>query len=315
MRTAFLHITSLCGNHCKHCFANSGSRGFHASYHKISQRIKKLKGFVSRISINGGEPFLHPDLLSIAGECLDANVEVSVVTSGLNVSKSSLVKLSKYPVVLCVSVDGYDSKQHDALRSNGSFEKALSVLNMAAELGIKTRVITVVNKYNCVNPEKLVCFLQQLPVRQIVLFYLMPWGRAINNRQLYLDFDEWSSFLHSAERAVIDSGPVILVEPAYAELFQKSLVAQPCSVITKKFLTITVKGDVYPCPGFCTGDAGYMLGNIDNDNTAHIINNAIDLQQFAFQDNQCPALGKFVQHETHTTKIPRCVMHWENLSR
>ena len=83
-RKAMVQICEPCNMMCAHCFVAATKRGKYMSVTQIKERlIPALKeARVTRVTITGGEPFVHEDLVEIAVELHEAGFAVGICTNG-----------------------------------------------------------------------------------------------------------------------------------------------------------------------------------------------------------------------------------------
>jgi sulfatase maturation enzyme AslB (radical SAM superfamily) len=99
------------------------------------------------VSFCGGEPFVHPDFMTIAEEAINAGLKVQLVTNGSLVKAEHMRRLRRLDC-FTVSIDGVPSA-HDKIRGvPGSWEKAVAALNMALDTGIVAGTNTVIQRDN-----------------------------------------------------------------------------------------------------------------------------------------------------------------------
>src|SRR6266508_1075924 len=68
-RKALVQITERCNLHCAHCFVSAGLQGTDIPLARIESDVlpQLLQARVSRLTLTGGEPFAHRELLPIVG--------------------------------------------------------------------------------------------------------------------------------------------------------------------------------------------------------------------------------------------------------
>jgi hypothetical protein len=102
---------------------------------------------VDLVSLEGGEPFLRPDLPKILGACLEFAQKVKIVTSGVVPFHSLPADLLRDPrFFLELSLDG-PREIHDFLR-DGSWGRAWTFLRAGLERGIQMRLRSVISRHN-----------------------------------------------------------------------------------------------------------------------------------------------------------------------
>ena len=82
-RKALLQVTERCNLNCAHCFLSAGPKGDHMSIDDIRNtvmpRLKECR--VVSITLTGGEPFLHPDILDIVLLFKANNIRVGICSN------------------------------------------------------------------------------------------------------------------------------------------------------------------------------------------------------------------------------------------
>ncbi|MFN3874053.1 MAG: radical SAM protein, partial [Ignavibacterium sp.] len=184
---SWLEPTSKCNLYCEGCYRKNEKDG-----HKSFDEIKKdLDVFTSLrksdgISIAGGDPLTHPEILDIVAEIKRRNLKPIINTNGLALTKDLLKKLKK------AGVFGFtfhiDSKQNRP-GWKGKNEIELNELRyhyakMLAEEGNISCAFnsTVYDDTKHFIPEMLKWAHQNIDIVQVMVFILY---RAVNNK----DFD------------------------------------------------------------------------------------------------------------------------------
>jgi molybdenum cofactor biosynthesis enzyme MoaA len=140
LRSLWFQITgTLCNLACRHCFNASGPRDpwlgmLTADVVRRSLREAEALG-VRELYFTGGEPFLHPDLLSLIEAGL-AVAPVTVLTNGTLVDDAMADRLARisasarYSLELRVSLDAPTAAENDAIRGHGSFARAVRAIQL-----------------------------------------------------------------------------------------------------------------------------------------------------------------------------------------
>jgi len=103
----------------------------------------EAEGF-TELYLTGGEPFIHPDIVTMCEEAA-ARFETVVLTNAMLFTtgrrRDDLERLAGLPrLTIQSSVDGSTAALHDAWRGAGSWEKAMEGLALARRLGLPLRV-------------------------------------------------------------------------------------------------------------------------------------------------------------------------------
>lgn len=131
-RKALLQITERCDLHCVHCFLSAGNYGDTMPIGIISgmviPRLKECR--VISVTLTGGEPFVHPDIIEIARLLREADIKVSICTNGASMSLKQMEALAKIGnIYLNVSLDGFRPESHGKFRGDKtSFSKTIKII-------------------------------------------------------------------------------------------------------------------------------------------------------------------------------------------
>jgi MoaA/NifB/PqqE/SkfB family radical SAM enzyme len=128
------------------------------------------------ISIGGGEPFMHPELLPIC-EALGPDHFLVMITNGWFVTRENAAALWRTGVYeVSVSVDYADPERHDAQRrTKGAHARALEALRILHETRVhpqqRVNMITVVMDDNVDDVEQLVARSAEMGISYLVTLY------------------------------------------------------------------------------------------------------------------------------------------------
>jgi len=140
-KKAILQITEQCNLHCKHCFVSAQRNGEVMNLEVIEKNIlpRLLKMNVIKVSLTGGEPFMHPHLLEICYLLANNDIETTICTNGTLVSSNILDKFIKIPKLkFNISLDGFSYNSHGKFRgmkSSTDFDKLLSNIQNIGNVG------------------------------------------------------------------------------------------------------------------------------------------------------------------------------------
>jgi MoaA/NifB/PqqE/SkfB family radical SAM enzyme len=149
-----LDITNACNLRCTHCYhshhKNSGALSLDGWFEVLEQYEQLLNNNQLKPSIVlcGGEPTTSPYLFPVLDKLNEkfGKPPVFILTNGTLLNSELLTAMKPYDVTFQVSLDGPDSKRHDAIRGQGSFEKAIQGARLAFDYGIQTNILAVLSK-------------------------------------------------------------------------------------------------------------------------------------------------------------------------
>lgn len=147
-----LYITTHCTLRCKHCFLlQKGDLNKHElSLSYIIPMLDELAYHkVFMISINGGDPLLHPDLIQIIKEIRKRNILPLMGITGVAISENLANHLFEAGLrCIQVSLDGIDEESNAIFRGKGFFDEILNGITILQNAGIKVNIATIINKNN-----------------------------------------------------------------------------------------------------------------------------------------------------------------------
>ena len=119
-RKASIQITERCNLHCAHCFVSSGDWGEHMRFEDIVERVlpRLRRARVERITLTGGEPFVHPAIMDICQAIADLDMPLGVCTNATQTSDEQIARLKALGNVhVNVSFDGFRPESHGKFRA------------------------------------------------------------------------------------------------------------------------------------------------------------------------------------------------------
>lgn len=167
-RYLFIRILEACNADCFMCqYALSRDR-FRFDLREFEEILSPARALgVEFVRFTGGEPLLHRDLESLIRTGAAAGMKMSVITNGFALPKM-VERLSAAGLAqVIVSIDGASASTHDSYRNTpGLFGRCIAGLEMARDLGVLTRVNTVVGPHNYQEMPALQRKLTELGVQQ-----------------------------------------------------------------------------------------------------------------------------------------------------
>ena len=267
-------VTARCNASCKHCFYwENISEADIKQELKVDEirKVSKTLGHIKALSLTGGEPFLRDDLADIARIFYENNDihHLVVHSNGLmpgkikEVSRAILKKCKGLPLVVSLSLDGFEA-EHDSVRGvKGTYNKVLQTIEILQDLRAKHKnfevdIISVVSHYNYSNirpfmdfvrtnlkvdghhielvggetREKIATDITPEQFKDIICYLRKTWTREVRKTDYAL-----SSF-----KQVID----VLTPEIEMETMVRNKMILPCKA-GKKVIVISEKGDVDPC--------------------------------------------------------------------
>ena len=244
-----LEITDCCNLKCVHCYVKNRS----VENEKNCLNIDEIKDIleqakrmnVFKITITGGEPFSHPQIIEILSEIKNQNFICYVLTNGTLINDRNIKTIKKCVNKLFLSNYGF---------SKDTYESVTKVLNSRKmyESGIKLLI-----KYNIPFEERIILLKEnETEVSKFVNSGLQIetciCGDRKNNYAIYHRPSDY------ALKYVFGS------RKSSYKILTRKLDDKVCNLGCSS-LTIKASGEVTPCNNYC-----FSLGNIKNDNLISI---------------------------------------------
>lgn len=147
-------VTDRCNSHCEHCiFRSKKEDKIPMNKEEISKCINEFHELgICSVTMVGGEPLMHPDIISIIQMFDKSKINLVLFTNGsLLCPMSSDLRKSGLNRVM-VSIDFPEAHKHDAFRKHkGLFEKAINGIRQAQKQGMFVGMSTTINPKTTVH--------------------------------------------------------------------------------------------------------------------------------------------------------------------
>lgn len=256
MKHVSIEIIRRCPNNCMHCSSESGPACKEIidvqKVREVFDGLEKMK--VEEVSLSGGEPFLHSDLVDIVKYGKSKGFKINIYTSGImfndnneciSLNANILDELSKVGVdKLIFNMQSLKDDVYDKIMgTKGNLPLLIKSIKDTKERNIYTELHFVPMKLNYRDIDQIVDFLNKGKVDKVSFLGLIPHGRAkVNKDKLFLDKDtnlQVKKLLHKLESEKVRVGIPLQLEEAECK----------CTAGRDK-LYIKFDGDVYGCEAF-----------------------------------------------------------------
>jgi radical SAM protein with 4Fe4S-binding SPASM domain len=205
-RKALIQITERCNLHCAHCFVSSGDWGEHMRHEdiagKVLPRLKRAR--VERVTLTGGEPFAHPDLLGICDDIIGSGLPLGICTNATLATDGQITYLARSGAVhVNVSFDGFRSESHGKFRGNvSSFAITLATTRKMAAAGMLQGLLSTPNMLTCPEEFEALCaFAVDVGAKYVLMNPLSSFGRGVKSQaRLAADTDRMRAIRTVTER-------------------------------------------------------------------------------------------------------------------
>jgi cytosylglucuronate decarboxylase len=149
-RYLFIRILEACNADCFMCGYALSQDKYRFSATEFEDLLPKARAAgIAVIRFTGGEPLLHKQVCKMVRAGTDAGMQMSIITNGALLPRMAEALANAGLAQVIVSIDGAEAATHDHFRNMPKlFEKGIEGLFRARELGILTRVNTVVGPHN-----------------------------------------------------------------------------------------------------------------------------------------------------------------------
>ncbi len=255
-----LELTRACNLHCRHCYLAAGApRDNELSTNEWASIIEHFAaGGGLRVVFTGGEPLVHTGFLDLVTLAKRRGLGVSILTNGTLLDRAvpALAGLLRPGVdIIQVSLDGMRD-EHDYMRGEGSFDRAVSGIKAAISTGLRVQVATTVTPHNRRSILELYEFVAELGVSSFKLSPGVPVGRLQSSVTYSAFLDLCAALRERSERVGLPVAGCDLGSPIPVDV--RALYSCKAGV-SSAYVDST--GNVYPCPLFHGLDA-FRMGNL-----------------------------------------------------
>jgi radical SAM protein with 4Fe4S-binding SPASM domain len=187
-----LQITDKCNLRCRHCYIGEG-RGEELTVGQVRNALREFEEMQGlRVLITGGEPLLHSRFGEINKMLPEFFIRKVLFTNGFLVNRKVLEGLNVDEIQ--VSIDGLQPA-HDALRGSGSFARAMSAVEAAAEVGLEVSVSTMVHAAGLDDFDEMEKLFRSLGVKEWTVDVPCVVGRLERSPGVYVAPEQGGKYL------------------------------------------------------------------------------------------------------------------------
>jgi AdoMet-dependent heme synthase len=219
-------ITRSCNLACAHCRASSGEGRYDNELtmdesRRLIDEIREVGNPI--IILTGGEPLLHPDILSIASYARDQGLRVVLGSNGTLLSEEMATSLKKVSVArVGVSLDFPNAVLQDDFRGkDGAFDAAIEGIRNARRSGMEIQINSTVTKLNVGYLEELLDLALKVGAVAFHPFMLVPTGRGKNLESVALSAEEYETTLNWIYDKQLELGDRIFFKPTDAPHYMR----------------------------------------------------------------------------------------------
>jgi radical SAM protein with 4Fe4S-binding SPASM domain len=183
-RKALVQITERCNLHCAHCFVSARAEGIDIACEQMRDLVlpQLRDARVSRLTLTGGEPFAHPDLLTIARDARELEMTVTICTNATLIEAAALDQLAALGgVMLNVSLDGFAARSHGKFRgAPGSFALTKDTIRAIGDRGLLKGLLVTPNTLAALDEYDELCrYARACGAQYVLMNPLSSMGRGV----------------------------------------------------------------------------------------------------------------------------------------
>ncbi len=153
-QTLWFNTGTLCNITCANCYIDSSPSNDALVYLTADEvegyldQLRDRNWGVHEIAFTGGEPFMNPQMIDMAGRALARGYQVLILTNAMAPMMRPKVQAGLQALVgdygdrltLRISVDHHDPDRHDQERGQGAFAKTLRGMQWLRDQGIRMAI-------------------------------------------------------------------------------------------------------------------------------------------------------------------------------
>ncbi|WP_346682029.1 radical SAM protein [Megasphaera stantonii] len=260
LRSIHIEVSNACNERCIHCYIPNEYKNSvinSALFYRIVEEGRKMN--IIHVTLSGGEPLLHKDILGFLEKCRMLDLSVNVLSNLTLLTDDIILEMKKNPFLsVQASLYSMNATIHDSITGlNGSFEKTSAGILQLCDEGIPVQISCPIIKQN-----------------KNSYVEVLHWGWK-HNIAVAIEPVIFAAYDHSGcnleNRLSIEEMDDVLtkqVQEGYAESIYKiakdkeNLTGNDpvCSVCRYSFC-VTAEGQAFPCAGWqnnIIGDLNYQ---------------------------------------------------------
>ena len=310
LKSGYIEITNKCNLYCKHCYNDSKFQNSTFLSTSIIEKLYRIffENNINQISISGGEPLLHPDIITILKYSTVYKIKTQLITNGILLDQFCDHINNNPNILVQLSIDGY-GQIHDKIRGAGVFEivnSNLGKLSNRVNLSIKSTI----NSYNISQIETIVKYAIKKGAQTVAFSPLCNQGRSFNNREIHITGAQ-------LKKAVDTVAELSEIYKDYIEVKKININYSQCPFSLTGSIDVSPRidpfGNVFLCSMFT--NPWFIIGNLKCDDLIailksekcnnliefmHAFRNVIDCKQCLLNDLcQKGCLAQYLNNMSH----------------
>ncbi len=149
----YFYLSGACNLRCRHCWIDPqaetrpGAFVPWAEWERVFVEARELG--LRAVKLTGGEPLLHPEILTIMRALKRMGLDVTMETNGTLIDTEAARAIGECCSFVSVSVDGPTAASHEDLRGiAGAFDRVCRGMELLRREGMRFQVITCLYRKN-----------------------------------------------------------------------------------------------------------------------------------------------------------------------
>ncbi|MFG2406857.1 radical SAM protein [Streptomyces brevispora] len=268
-RKALIQVCEPCNEKCAHCFVSATKRGDYMSLNQVRERLipQLQEARVNRVTLTGGEPFMHPDLLDITAAFREAGMGVGLCTNATMVEDEQIRALAALDVHMNVSLDGFSADSHGKFRGRPEgFAETVETVRRFGKAGILQGLLCTPNNLAEDDEYRQLCeFARDMGATYVLMNPLGPMGRGANSQKKLRRPDDHMREIHHLTMPFADEG----LDMVHIRFPNDDKPLAGCEAGT--IIYVFTKGEVTVCPYLVFAartkvsqhpDTDFIVGNV-----------------------------------------------------
>ncbi|WP_432252703.1 radical SAM protein [Streptomyces sp. HNM1019] len=268
-RKALIQVCEPCNEKCAHCFVSATKRGDYMLLDGVRKRLipQLAEARVNRVTLTGGEPFMHADLLQITADFRAAGMGVGLCTNATMVTDEQIRELAALDAHMNVSLDGFSADSHGKFRGRPEgFDETVETVKRFAKAGILQGLLCTPN--NLAQDEEyreLCAFARDQGAKYVLMNPLGEMGRGANSSRKLRRPDDHMRHIRDLTMPFVDDG----VDMVHIRFPNDGKPLSGCEAGT--IIYVFTKGEVAVCPYLAFAartkvsqhpDTDFLVGNV-----------------------------------------------------
>ncbi|WP_405793214.1 radical SAM protein [Streptomyces sp. NBC_01506] len=271
-RKALIQICEPCNEKCAHCFVSATKRGDYMPLTDIQTKLipQLADARVNRVTLTGGEPFMHPALIEIVAAFRDAGMGVGVCTNATMVTDDQIRQLAAFDAHMNVSLDGFSSESHGKFRGRPEgFVETVATVERFGRAGILQGLLCTPNNLAEDDEYRQLCeFARDQGAKYVLMNPLGEMGRGANSSKRLRRPDEHMHYIRHITMPFVDDG----LDMVHIRFPNDDKPLSGCEAGT--IIYVFTKGEVAVCPYLVFAartkvsrhpDTDFIIGNVWTD--------------------------------------------------